>query len=574
MKYKLIGSGINVVDTILKNRGIKSPEEYLRLTDSCIHNYIDISESLSDGLDLLLRHIHDNSHIHIIVDCDVDGNTSASMLYLYIKNTLRYNNMSYSIHTGKAHGITDEIIIPNETKLVLIPDAGTNDVQQCKLLGEKGIEVLVIDHHLEEERNPFATIINNQTSNYTNKNLCGAGVAYKFLQALDDRIWENDADNYLDLVAIAHIADIMDMRDYETRRLVTKGLQRIEHPLLKAFIAKRSYDLSSTDVPTAIDIAFYITPLINAIIRSGTQDEKDLLFKAFIMEYEEFDYKPRRKSKDDPEPETVKESIYDRVARLSLNAKSRQNKSKEKSVNCLTEKYGSKLEWDTISVVNVTDVVQQELTGLVAMEIAKKYNKPCLALRKREDGLYSGSGRNVNDCCIENLKNELDESGLCEWTAGHEGAFGLCIKRENIPKITDYFNQKYEGKMDDKTYKVDFIKDNITYNFIKEIEEIKWLYCSFIEEPKMAVKDLIISPEYIEVFGKEPKRHWKFEINGIEYIKFNIPDEDELTKIDDIDCEITITLIGTVRVNKFAQKVTPQFIVTDYEITERGQGDE
>ena len=80
-------------------------------------------------------------------------------------------------------------------------------------------------HHEKEENNPYALIVNNQMSNdYSNKNLCGAGVVYRFLQALDEENWNEFADDYLDLCALANISDVMDMRSFETRYLTDMGL--------------------------------------------------------------------------------------------------------------------------------------------------------------------------------------------------------------------------------------------------------------------------------------------------------------------------------------------------------------
>ena len=90
--------------------------------------------------------------------------------------------VNYILHArAKAHGLDDDIVISDDTKLLIIPDAGTNDTEQCKELSENGIDILILDHHESEEKNPYALIVNNQMSdNYFNKDFCGAGVVYKF----------------------------------------------------------------------------------------------------------------------------------------------------------------------------------------------------------------------------------------------------------------------------------------------------------------------------------------------------------------------------------------------------------
>ena len=100
---------------------------------------------------------------------------------------------------------------------------------------DKGIDIIVLDHHEREEDNPYALIVNNQCSkDYPNKQLCGGGIVYRWLQALDDYYWNEFADDYLDLVAFSNISDVMDLREYETRYLVDCGLLNIKNKFLKA----------------------------------------------------------------------------------------------------------------------------------------------------------------------------------------------------------------------------------------------------------------------------------------------------------------------------------------------------
>ena len=166
--------------------------------------------------------------------------------------------------------------------------------------------------------------------NYLNKNLCGTGIVYKFLQALDEELWNDYTEDFLDLVSLANIADSMDIKQLETKRLIDKGLSKIRNKLFKALIEKQSYSINNNIIIN--NIHFYIVPLINGLIRAGDYEEKDLLFRAFIETDEIFKYKPRRKSKNDPEPEEIDEDIYTRVARLCGNARQRQNNSKDKDV--------------------------------------------------------------------------------------------------------------------------------------------------------------------------------------------------------------------------------------------------
>lgn len=238
MNYKLIGSNdySNVQNTIFENRDIKDTKHYINLS---LKDEIPFSnlDNMQEAIDCLENHIANKDQIDIVVDSDVDGYTSASILYMYIKKQWGNNYpITYSIHQRKAHGLSDDITIPKETKLVLLPDAGSNDIEQCKKLKQQNVDIIILDHHEIEKANPYAIVVNNQSSkDYSNKNLSGVGIVYKFLQALDEEEWTDYANNYIDLVALGNISDSMDIREYETKYLIEKGLYNIQHPFLKNY---------------------------------------------------------------------------------------------------------------------------------------------------------------------------------------------------------------------------------------------------------------------------------------------------------------------------------------------------
>lgn len=590
MKYKLIGDNNihNVKETILKNRGINDIKGYLNLNKDAIYDY-SLLNNIDEGIKLLKQAIEKQLPIYIVVDCDPDGYCSASILYDYIKNNLNYINLNYILQEGKKHGLSEEImnyligkekLIEDrnpfeEIGLVILPDAGTNDINQCKELFDVGYNVLILDHHQKEEDNPYAIVINNQVCDYPNKNLCGAGIVYKFLCALDDEYWLDGADDYIDLVALANISDVMDLRECETKYIVDTGLHNINHPLFLALLNRQNFSIKNIEFPTINDISFYITPLINAMIRIGTIEEKDLMFKAFIKEYEEFEYKPR-KSKNNPEPTTINETIYDRVARFCVNNKSKQAKIQSKGVEEIVQIYDESNRENSICFINASKLqnVSKDLTGLVAIKIADKYSKPCLILRKdkhkstEENIIFSGSARNINDSFIDDLKSELESSDLFESCTGHSNAFGASIKKENIPIAIDYFNEKFNKISNINIYKVDFIFDkNIDYKIIKDIHSIKHIFSGFLKEPLIAIQEVNVDLIGFDVFGNEDKKHWKFQNDVVEYIKFNAPEDDEMILLDTFTySNVIMNVIGKANINVYGSKTTPQFIIEDYEI--------
>ena len=208
---------------------------------------------------------------------DTDGLTSGTVAYKYTKDINPNAEIYYYQNTDKKHGIVldqlEPIIKNNNIEFLIIPDAGSNDVEQCKYLRENyNLDILILDHHIIEEDNPYAVVINSHDGQYPNNTLTGVGVTYKFCKEYDKLYGYNFADNYLDLVAVGEVADMEDVRNLETRYLCLKGCNNIRNEFLKELIVKQKlYDsVDKIDNITMTDIGWKIAPPLNGTIRSGT----------------------------------------------------------------------------------------------------------------------------------------------------------------------------------------------------------------------------------------------------------------------------------------------------------------
>ena len=582
MNYKLIKNSLNDIDnpkqTILLNRGIENWKQYLNLNEDCIHDF-NLLKNIDKAVSCFIKHIENKSRIHIIVDSDVDGYTSASMIYRYIKQLGEDINVTYSLHTKKQHGISEDIEIPKDCELLIIPDAGSNDIEQCKELTEKGIDVIILDHHICDKQNDFAIVVNNQMCDYPNKNFCGAGIVYKFLKAVDDELWEDYADRMLDIVALGNISYVMDMRECETRYYVDLGLSKIRSKLFKALIEKQSYSMNG--IINITSVQFYVTPILNSMIRVGSAEDKDLLFRAFIETDEVFKYKKRG------ETEESDEDIYTRAARLCYNAKNRQSKEVQKGVDAIDELIQEKeIYKDKVMFINVSDILGETLTGLVAIKIAEKYNRPCLLLRRqkvREDGslYYGGSCRNFNNSPIESLKDFLDSTGTFEFVQGHNNAAGISIPRENVTKSIELCNERLADVDFQKCFNVDFDMecDDLSVAFIKAIDEMKDIFGQGIKEPLVHIKNIPVHNEDTSIMGKN-LNSWKVIIgDGYAFVNFNVDvDTDPLLvrryKVTDEELDNGVLLgdmdvVGTVSINNYNGILTPQIVIKDYTFREQ-----
>ena len=553
----------NLQKNILKMYGIDNYKLYLNPTKECENNY-KLLVNIDKAVKCLLEHINNGDLIYSPTDSDVDGYCSNTILIKYLQETFENINIKWELHSGKQHGLTNELNIPEETKLIIITDGGSNDYEQHKYWKEKGVDIIVLDHHETKIESDDAIIVNNQLYNYPNKSLCGAGVVYKFLQALDEELWQSKAEKYLDLVALAEIGDSMDLKNLETRYYVYTGLNNIENKQFLAFLDKQEY--STKGIININNISFYITPLINAMVRVGKQDEKELMMNGFLENYCELDYKPRGNKP------IIKEDIYTRVARLSSNAKSRQNKLRDKALEELEEiVYNKNKLEDKVMVINCNNKYNLNLTGVIAIKLADKFNRPCILLNKSKDGRYRGSGRNTERNEVKDLKKIVNSTGVMEGI-GHPQAHGVNVLG-NVPDAINKLNEILKDiDFSTDTYEVLF---NIPFeylddNFVSEIYLLKNIWGKGLDEPLVAITDLEIKSDEITVIGKKANT-LKLCVDDVEFIKFNVDENDKLIKEtsdweDDSKKMFTLDVVGECSINNFNGESKIQIKIKDYNI--------
>lgn len=570
MNYKLIGDNDidHVKECFLHNRGIEDTDRYCHLTEGCVNDYTNLNH-IQEAVALYLQHVNNSNKITILVDCDCDGFTSAAMLYNYTKQMAEEVDITYLLHSGKQHGLSPDIVIPEDTQLLLIPDAGTNDVEQCKVLKNNGIDIIILDHHIQEQDNPFAVVVNNQSSErYFNKDLCGAGVVYQFLRAVDEEIWEDKADNYLDLCSIGNIADVMDMRSHETKYLVEKGLKRIVNPGLEAFIDGQSFQIKGHLNIRAVE--WNISPLINAVCRVGTQEDKEILFKALIGDERET-YIGKKRDKETKKYYEVEESVYEHAFRLASNAKTRQDNAVKKILPEVTDWIENHNAQDKpIIFARVDSEIDGSFTGLLAIKLANKYKKPTLILRHHHKCCFTGSGRNFDNSPLESFKDLLDNSKQFNFVQGHHNAFGVNIDVDHIPSAIDYCIEQCKG-VDFSMVTVDFDLNysDLDIAFIRDVDAIKDFFGTGIKEPLVHISNVTLHKEQGEILGKTGGT-WKFtDDNDIVFIKFGNTTSDKVMRFlnqDDEDEILIRDMICKVGISEFKGILSPQVQVISYEV--------
>ena len=581
MEYQLLtpdiptNEDLTPVERVFANRGM-SPSEishYLNTNREDILNP-ELLDNIQEGAKMFIQHLAAGDKIFIQVDTDVDGYTSAATLINYANKIApghTQQNIQYRIHNGKEHGIILDTI-PEDVKLVIIPDAGSNQYEEHTVLKEKGIDILILDHHEADQVSPNACVINNQLCKYPNKNLSGVGIVYKFCSYIDKIIGQSYADDLLDLVAVGVVSDMMDLRNYETKELIDLGTSNIRNTFLKMFYEDQSYSMGGQITP--FGISFYVAPYINATIRVGTQDEKMLLFES-LLDFKASELIPSTKRG----AKGTYETRVEQACRTCKNIKNRQNKTRDTSLELIENIIQEEnLLENPVLIIQLDEPVEENLTGLIANQIMGKYMRPVLLLNRNIEVdestgevlkiTWRGSGRNATFSKLANFREFLAKSNLVEMAEGHASAFGVAISDEKLPYLKRYLKNQLKDFDFSNFYRVDFIWNNKTIDTktILKIGELKSIWGQGLTEPQVAIEDIVITSSNLTLMSPDKKPTLKITLqNGLNLIKFGSSQEEYEFLNPDVGYKV-INIVGTCNENIWNNNISPQILIKDYEV--------
>lgn len=568
-----IGIG-NPVTKILENRGIKNVPMFLNPTKSCLEDN-HLLDNIDLAVDIFLRHMNNNSKVTVLQDCDCDGVTSAALMIQYINDNFPSISVDYIIHDNKEHGLDDKSMLEIEQKkpdLLIIPDAGSNDLRQLKTLKSAGIDVIVLDHHDESEKvtrlksiyklenlNDFAVIVNNQmSSKVKDKSMTGVGIVYKFCSVIDERLKRDTVNKYLDLVALGMIADSCDLTQLQTRYLVLEGIKQIQNEtnhnkFISELVKSQAYSLHNK--ATILGISFYIAPLVNALIRLGTKEDKEIILKAFLNSSEKAIVKIRGKGE-------VKVSIQEQARRLCESYKRKQQKMTGDYTEVLKrqiDEFG--LNEYPVICCKADKSFEKTFTGLIANKLTSAYSKPCLLLRDCND-ILMGSARGFDKSHIKDIKDFCLQTKLFDLAEGHPNACGVTIKKDNISKFYEYLSQQSFDNTLNYTVDTVFDEKSLTAEVIQSIFVLSDVWGTNIEEPLFLLKLKCPIDGGFTVLGNE-KNTIKLTFHNIEIIKFR-SSENEYNEIKNLGKLVEFIIVGKFSVNEYNGKKTPQVIVENW----------
>lgn len=364
----------------------------------------------------------------------------------------------------------------------------------------------------------------------------------------------------------------MDVRDFETKRLIDRGLTHLTNPFISEMHDSQEFSISRHGGYDIYSIAFYIVPYINAVIRSGTPEDKELLFNA-LLEFRAHEMIPSTKRGCKGQ----EEELVAQAVRNCKNVKNRQTKENDILTAQLTKIIEENHLLDNkILIIRVGQnlIANKNLTGLIANQLARTYARPVLILNETYDEagqkIWAGSGRNCANSKIENLNEFLQNTGLTLEVAGHENAFGVSVLDCNFNEFVNVINDTLALVEFTNSYQVDAIYENQDCNSsdILQIANLKSIWGQCLAEPYIAIQNLVVLQSRVQILSRDKCPTLKVTLtNGVELIKFGLTEE-EIDTFDNIGegC-LRINLVGTCDKNAWNGNVTPQIKITEYEIT-------
>lgn len=574
MNYKVYArdNQLNILEQVLYNRGITSPQQmkaFIAPDEKVIQSEYSLS-NIEEAAKELCRNLAHQNKIYIQVDSDCDGYTSSAILINYLHRIFPAtveNNIIYNVHENKHHGLNIDAI-PSDVKLIIAPDSSSNENDLHKQLAEKGIHIIVLDHHQASIDNTDPSIIvNNQMCDYKNKALCGAGIVYKFCKVLDKIFKVSYADDYLDLVSLALVADMMDIREPETHYYITKGAENIKNIFYNKMIEKQEYSMKGAVNP--FTIGWYIAPLINAITRSGSIEEKRIIFEAFLdFRAVEVIASTKRGAKDQ------QELRVEQALRVATNVKARQEKTKKEILDRILPTIDPD-STDPILVITFPDPIDENLNGLLANQLMGMFHKPTFVLggyreEEQDNDLYfRGSARGFESEKVHDWRKYVEDSGCAEYAEGHEFAFGVSFQADSLECFIDRV-RKDLGTDNQAFYEVDF-SYTTSEEFDKDIMDLgrlQGLWGQNVKEPLIVIEKVALAQNDIQLLGKGTL---KITIPGhsTSCIKFGGEEiyNDLIKHLPEVDSRIYVSLLGTCTINEYYGREYPQIKLKDYEIT-------
>ena len=516
-----------IVDMVLENRGIKDVEHFLNPREEDLLP-INSLMRIDDARQIIEKGLDNNKNFGIHWDVDTDGVSSGTIMTRYLRNYT--DRVSSYINTGKAHGLIEQDLEQfNGVDILIVVDSLDKDISQYEELHNRGIQIIVLDHHaidVNVDYDKFVTLVNSQR-NYDNPSLSGAGVVWKFCKYLDEYFMNDYADEYVDLAACGILADVCDVSEdnKENRYIVNEGLKNLKNPAIKKIIG--SYEFNSKA------ILFSVAPLINACCRIG---RNNIAIQLFL-------------SDENKEVLALKKQLEE--------CKEIQANELERILPSVYEDFDSQNGEVLYTFIDT----EYGIGGVIGNKCLEIYNKPMFILKDCKDK-YCGSMRSVGYGDFMALCNNTELAVL----HGHEQASGIEIEKDKFEEFISMVNQQLSNMEQTTSDEIDVdceinIED-ITRTLVDKVKEINKISGAGFKPITFKVVNI---DEYGIGSFKQGKHLVITPTDNIQLIEWNTKvDYDELE--DYALMNEPIEVIGELDSGFFARKYMLKVIISDLKV--------
>ena len=496
--------------TVLYHRGIidaQAAKNFLE-PESAPFNDPFVMKGMRTAVDRIIKALNAEEKICVYGDYDVDGMSASAILLRTFRRLGAKNVVSYIPARAEGYGLNVPAlkkISAEGAKLLISVDCGITNEKEIAAVKDS-LDVIVTDHHLpalDEVTSAVAVVNPNQHGcPYPEKNLCGAGVAFKLSQALTQELRGVDFQTYttdIEIAALATVADLVQLVG-ENRKIVRMGLKEMRQTKCVGLRALMGASGLGEKKVSAGHVAFQIAPRLNSVGRLRTAGEG--LELLLMDDAQEARTLARRLNKMNQKRKEIETQILSEA---------------EEKVRIMREERGG----DLCSLVVAGEGWQEGVIGLTASKLVERYNLPTIILTT-QDGIFSrGSCRSIPAL---HMKNALDSmADLFEQYGGHSQAAGLTIATKQIPEFVRRFDEYVRKNLRDEDFQpilnVDAIVDpaQISFDTAREFDKFE-PYGLGNPHPVLACKN---------VHGSSPRAIG----SGGAHLSFTIDDEKKIRAV-------------------------------------------
>ena len=485
---------VEIIDALLESRNIKDYKSFMDPTEDALIPFEQMN-NIDDGCQIVLNTIDRGGRFIVHFDVDTDGTTAGSIMTRYLLNYT--DNIRTITNIGKEHGVENfDLSLLDEDTTLIVVDSLNNDPDVYRSILATGAQLIVLDHHIIEQKLidahlPFCLI--SSADNYPNPALSGAGVVFKFCKYIDAVMWNDYADDLWDLACAGIIADMCDVSEQsqENRYICYMGINNQKNLAISKINGSFGFDAKA--------VSFGIAPLVNAACRMNENEKAMRLFLSDDVKEVNALIKDLKKCK-----EQQNEFVMSQMENILEQGEAQKN---QKCMYFFID-------------------ADAEVAGLIGNKLLEMYQRPLFVLRD-SDKDYCGSMRAIG---VENFAKIVNDTGIGQ-CMGHELAAGAFIP-------TDRF-EEFKNKIEDALKDVEFRQtidvdirldaDQITDTLIKEIKNINKISGSGFAPITVMVGEV---SDYT-IGDMSNGKHLKVMTPNVTFIKWNFNGWDDLWDLDD-----------------------------------------